>query len=713
MRDGVRPVATGLLVGVLAAPGVPAQEVMTDEALTLDTITVEGELRTRDLQRTTTSAVVIPGEEIDRRDDQDLYDVIERTPGVTQSFGEKGFGIRGIDQRGPGAAGTGLLVNTTVDGVTLPNNQATFFGPYSVWDLEQVEVLRGSQSTQQGRNALAGAILIRSKDPTYDFEVKGRGEIGERDTFGGSLAVNLPVIEDRVALRFSADQRSTDGFVTNPTLGEDDFDRRDLTTLRAKARFDPTDDLSAILSATYARNFGGEDFVDRDLFPDQRFNFSNIDSEEGLEHAIVGLRVNYDIAPALRLESESTFYTNDYTRLEDIDQSAVDSGFLDRTGDARSFEQEVRLLYDDGAWSGVVGGFFTDISDEFADDTRLDGQSIDPRLPPGVLILRDQERDTDTLNYALFGEVEYRVLPQLGLIAGFRYDRETQDFESTTVTSANVPLPPGTLPPDETVESETTFDAFLPKLGVVYDWTSHLSTAFTVQRGYRAGGTQQNTLTGEINEFGPEFTWTYEASLRSQWFDRRLTVNANAFFTQWRDQQVNVLGGSGLEIDQNTVNAGESRLWGGEIDIRARPLPGLETFAGVGLVQTEFTEFVDGGVDLSGNEFPNAPKVTGAFGASYFFDNGFEVHGDASYTGSSFSFAENNPRLGADSRFLVNARAGYQSENWGVFVYARNLFDVDFATQSTLAGAGRVGNDSAFVRTGEPLTVGAYATFTF
>ena len=373
----------------------------------------------------------------------------------------------------------------------------------------------------------------------------------------------------------------------------------------------------------------------------------------------------------------------------------------------------MRLLYDAGPWSGVVGGFFTDISDELADDTQVAGQSVDPRLPPGVLILRDQESDIDTLNYALFGEVEYRVLPELGLIAGFRYDRESQDFENTTVTSANVPLPPGTLPPDETVDSETTFDAFLPKLGLVYDWTPDFSTGFTVQRGYRAGGTQRNILTGAINEFGPEFTWTYEASARSQWFDDRLTVNANAFFTQWRDQQVNVVGVSGLGVDLNTVNAGESRLWGGEIDIRARPLPGLETFAGIALVQTEFTEFVDGGEDLSGNEFPNAPVVTASFGASYLFDAGFEVHGDASYTGSSFSFAENNPRLGADSRFLVNARAGYQAENWGVFLYARNLFDVDYVTQSTLAGTGRIGNDSAAVRTGEPLTIGAFATLNF
>jgi len=713
MRDGGKTTTACVIVAVLAAPGAAAQEAGADDASTLDTITVEGELRRRDLQETTSSVVVIPGEELDRRDDTDLYDVIERTPGVTQSFGEKGFGIRGIDQRGPGAAGTGLLVNTTVDGVTLPNNQATFFGPYSTWDLAQIEVLRGSQSTQQGRNALAGAIVIRSKDPDYDFEIKGRGEIGERGTFGGALAVNIPVVEDRVALRFSADHRQTDGFITNPTLREDDFDGRELTTLRAKARFDPTEELSAIFSASYTRSFGGEDFVVRDLFPDQRLNFSNIDSEEGSEHGIFGLRVNYEISPSLRLESESNYYITDYTRLEDVDQTAADGGFIDVTGDTSSLEQEIRLLYDAGPWSGVLGGFVTDITDETDSGLAISGQSINPALPPGVLISRDLQLGTDTLNYALFGELEYRVLPQLGLIAGFRYDREAQDFETTTVTSSNVPLPPGLLPPDETLTTETTFDAFLPKLGFVYDWTPDLSTGFTVQRGYRAGGTQQNPLTGAINEFDPEFTWTYEASVRTQWLDRRLTVNANAFFTQWRNQQVNVIGPTGLGADFNTVNAGESRLWGGEIDMRARPLPGLETFAGIALVQTEFTEFIDNGVDLSGNEFPNAPEVTASFGASYFFDNGVEIHGDASYTAAAFSDAQNDPRTTSDARFLVNLRAGYQAETWGAFVFARNLFDVDYVTQATLPTAPGLLGGSSFARTGEPLTVGVYATFNF
>ncbi|MEM0944446.1 MAG: TonB-dependent receptor plug domain-containing protein, partial [Pseudomonadota bacterium] len=301
--------------------------------ITLDPIIVEGELQNRTLQETQTSVAVITGEDLDRRDDFDLYDVIERTPNVTSSFGEKGFAIRGIDQRGPGSAGNGLLVNVTVDGATLPDNTSSFFGPYSTWDLQQVEVLRGPQSTQQGRNALAGAIIIRSADPTYDFEVKGRAEVAQRGSFGGAFALNVPVVEDKFALRFAAEHVQTDGFVDNPTLDIDDYDAREQTTLRAKARFDPTEDLSAILSLSFVRNFGGEDFVESATFPGERFNFSDVEAEEGADQIIGNLRVNYDFNSRLSLQSETSFYDNNYVRVEDIDQTGADQGFLDRDTD--------------------------------------------------------------------------------------------------------------------------------------------------------------------------------------------------------------------------------------------------------------------------------------------------------------------------------------------------------------------------------------------
>ncbi|MEO1612023.1 MAG: TonB-dependent receptor plug domain-containing protein, partial [Pseudomonadota bacterium] len=288
-----RPLTSGALAvsyTALAAAGALAQE---DTPIILDDVVVEGQLIDRTRQDTQTSVAVITGEELDERSDADLYDVIDRTPGVYSSFGEKGFAIRGIDQRGVGGGGSGLLISTQVDGATISNNnQLTFFGPYSTWDLQQIEILRGPQSTQSGRNALAGAIKIRSNDPTYEEEYKVRVEGAERSSGGGAFAVNIPFEEDGFALRFAGDYFETNGFVDNPTLGTNDYDARRQGTFRAGLRVDPTDDIEAILKLSYSDNQGGEDLVEFATFPEQRLNFSNDESFEGAEILSANFRLN-------------------------------------------------------------------------------------------------------------------------------------------------------------------------------------------------------------------------------------------------------------------------------------------------------------------------------------------------------------------------------------------------------------------------------------
>ncbi|MEM9045490.1 MAG: TonB-dependent receptor [Pseudomonadota bacterium] len=685
----------------------------TSEPVILDQIVVEGELQNRTIQETQTSVVVIEGDELERRGDFDVFDVIERIPNVTSSFGDRSFVVRGINARGVGSGGSGLLINTSVDGVTLPDELAVSFGPYSTWDLEQVEVLRGPQSTQQGRNALAGAIVIRSADPTYETEMKARLEGGQRTTVGGAYTLNLPIIEDKVALRVSAEHVRNDGFVENPTLGVDDYDARRQTTVRAKLRFDPVEDLTAIASFSYARNFAGDAFVDAVSFPDERLNLSNVPAEEGSEQFIGGLRATYNLNERLSLESETGIYVNEYRQTEDLDRTADDLGFFEFVSEYQSIEQNFKLTYEGERFKGVLGGFFTvieidsdsnsTVTEEFfgAGDDLI---ALFPQLADLELETISQQT-TKTTNFALFGEAEYRLRPELAVIAGARFDRETQRLSGQSAIAVNVDLPPIVpLPPDDAFSAKTTFNAFLPKFGVVYDWSDDLSTGFTVQRGYRAGGTRINAVTGQENEFDPEFTWNYELSLRSQWLDGRLTANANAFFLSWRDQQVNVSGPSGLELDFNRVNAGRSRVYGGELSFTAQPIDQLEVFGSVGIAETEFIDFVDNGQDFSGNEFPQASELTAAFGATYFFDNGIELGGDASYTSAAFTDAANTPELESDGRFLVNLQAGYEGENWGAFLYARNVFDIDYVLQPSFP-------DAAQVRTGEPLTVGAFLKF--
>ncbi|MEM8625040.1 MAG: TonB-dependent receptor [Pseudomonadota bacterium] len=696
-----------------ASPGVVIVALLSSTAaaedepvILMDEIMVEGELQTRSLQDSQTSVAVITGEEVERRDDFDLYDVIERTPNVTSSLGEKGFAIRGVDQRGVGGGGIGLLVTTVVDGATLSNNRQTFFGPYSTWDLGQIEVLRGPQSTQQGRNALAGAIVIRSADPSYDFELKGRGDIAERGTFGGAVAFNAPIIDETLAVRFSAEHLQTDGFVDNPTLGTDDYDFREQTTLRGKVLFEPTEDFSAILSASYVNNMGGEDLIVDELFPEERVNFSDTEAFEGTEFGLFNLRMTYDLDDRFSLKSETSGLISNYDRVEDSDFTAAPLGFLDREAKTDSFEQQITLSYVDDRVSAVIGGYLIDVTENEDSGLVVPGTLVDPTAPAGGVLNRVISSEVSTLNLAIFGEAEVEVpevVEGFSVIVGGRYDREAVDFSDTTVVDVNfeTSFP---LPPVDTETSDTVFSAFLPKVGVVYGWTDDLSTGFTVQRGYRAGGTQRNALTGAINEFDPEFTWNFELSLRSQWFGGRLTANANAFYTRWTDQQVNVLGPSGIDADFNTVNAGESEIFGGELELRGQPIPGLELFGSVGIAETEFLDFVDGEDDFSGNEFPNASPITAAFGGSYSFENGFVVGADASFTAGSFGTAANLEETKSDGRFLLNAQLGYETDVWGVYLYARNLLDNGYRTQVLANGR---------ARTGEPLTVGAFTRVQF
>ncbi|WP_299848311.1 TonB-dependent receptor [uncultured Roseovarius sp.] len=690
-------------VSAVALVQFPALAQESRENYDLGTIVLRGELQSRSLQDSPTSAAVETGEILERRGDTDLYDVIERTPNVVSSFGEKGFSIRGVDQRGVGG-GSGLVISTQVDGVALPSNQATFFGPYSAWDLEQVEVLRGPQSTQQGRNALAGAVVIRSKDPTYEQEFKLHAEAGSRDHQRFAAMANIPIIDNKLALRFSAEHLENDGFITNPTLGTDDYDGREMTTYRAKLLWDPAEDVEVIFSYSHTENFGGEDFVNEPPFPANRFNFSNVRAIEGSDHDIFGVRVNWAVNDIFSLESETNYYMHDYVRVEDFDFSPANLGFLNATAESEVFEQDLRLRFETNRVSGVLGLFYTEIDDNRPSEAVFDIGFLTVGVPNGIFATRLNEFPTTTTNYAIFGEADIKVdeiLSGLSFTLGARYDKERFKFaDITTVTPAVVP---GT-----NFSGRTSYDAFLPKAGVTYDFAENQSVSLTIQRGYRAGGAQVNLFTGVLNEFDPEYTTNYELAYRGEFYDGNLRVAANMFYVLWRDQQVDSPGASGSPFDNDTLNAGKSELFGGELMVEGDATENLSLFGSVGYAHTEFLRFTSAGNNFAGNSFPLAPEWTAALGGEYSWNNGVSFGMDLSYTGASYFDAANSPGNRSDDRWLVNAQLTYENDGgWLTGVYVRNLFDKDYAVQRNASATGTQ------VRTGEPLSVGAFATKTF
>lgn len=687
-------------LGIALSPLTLAVQAQAEDVSALDAVIVTGETLSRDLQNTATSVSVLTGADLERSSDVNLYDSFERVANVMAVGGDKGIVMRGITQTGPGGSGSGRTINISVDGASLPTTQSTFFGPYSGWDLQQVEVLRGPQSTQQGRNALAGAVNIRSADPEFDQYGKARMRVEGNNGTALALMYNT-AINDEFAVRFAGEQSSSDGWVSNPTRDEDDYDGRELTSGRFKVLYEPSDDLRVVFSHSRTNSTGGEDYVDFNSYPDQRLNSSDGAADEYSKHKNTGLRISYQLNPLWSLESETTLYKHDYRRLEDFDFSALPGGVIDRTTDDKGISQEFKFIYDNGTdLRGAVGLYMTQIDTQWNDALAADASLLDPRIPAGAsIITRTVDRSVDTENIAVFGELDYDLNDRWTLTAGARYDYEKIEATDDTLYTQNPVVVP-VLPAGASGQNDTAFNAFLPKVAATYHWNEDVNTSFTVQRGYRAGGTSLNPFTLEMADFNPEYTWNYELAVRSTLLDGRMTLNGNLFYTDWEDQQVLVNGASGNPNDISVTNAGQSSLYGLEIDMAYRVSEQLELYTGLGFVKTEFDDFVNQNTDYSGNEFPYAPQMTAALGGEYRFDQNWFMQLNANYIADHFSFADNDTDAEIPSRWVVNTRAGFEREDWSVVLYARNLLDENYFTQRN------VSSSYDLVRSGEPLTVG-------
>lgn len=693
--------STAAALCLATLPVAAAEEADSDQDI--DEIIVVGQKVDRTLREVTSSVTVETGAEIEREPLVDLYDIVDRIPNVTSSFGGLGFAIRGVDQRG--VAGSGATLTIYVDDAPL-GNQTTFFGPLGSWDLGQVEVYRGPQSTNFGRNSLAGAIYIRTKDPSFDWEAKARAEIGNNGAYHGAVAFGGPLVDDKLAFRVAAEYRETDGFIRNTFLDED-ADATELWNTRLKLLFQPTENFQIITTSSYTENFAGEDIVSStNNTPGTTPNAKDVIREvtydtpgrEGTETFIQSVNAEWEISERVSIQSITSFQTTDYVRQEDFDLTSLPIASLDRTGDDEALAEELRVRYNDERLSLILGFYYVDTEDGFEDEFTVPGSLINPFIPPSIFIGRVSSRVGESTNYAGFMDGEYKLNDEFDLLFGLRYDREEQDNFQSTVTTIIGDIPPGFefllgLAGTETSTTNADFDAWLPKAGIRWNASDDATFAFVVQRAYRAGGAEINFVDNSLAEFDPEYLWNYELSARISGLDGALNWNTNIYYSDWSDQQTPQPLAPPFQNFFQTVNAGSSTLYGFETDISYSVSDQLDIYAGVGYSKTEFDEFVNGEFDptqpesefnqanFNGNSFPFAPEWSFNAGFDYTHDSGFFGGVDVNYQDNSFNEVDNFTVNIIDSRFLVNARVGYEiREGVRLSGYVRNLFDEQYFT---------------------------------
>lgn len=704
MKMSVQPIllllVATLVVCHLTSSPVFAQEQDAGEetqktVIVLKEVVVEGEKRTRNLQDTTSSVAIFDDEDLQQTNAQHLRDIVTRMPNV-QSTGDNSFSIRGIATFGF-STNAEQLIAMYLDGAFVRQKNVT---PFSTWDMEQVEVFRGPQSTTQGRNALAGAILFRSKNPEFKTGADAQAKLGNNGLYQVSAAVTGPILESGLALRLSADRQRDEGDVKNTVTGNpSNYYNSDV--LRAKLLWEPDsiNGLSALLSHTYGDVAIGLDDVPLDTVRQRTVDYNRDPRWHGLTN-ITSAEITYALDDTWSVTSRSYYQEQDTNRYQDTDFGPIDASLLNQTLLNYDYTQEVRLNFEDyRAFSGYVGLYHANLDQ----DSRW---SVDGSLAlvlPGlglddVFISRSTAQLTAQDNYAAFADFDYALNDKWTINAGARYDYEEQTVSVTNTTGATSPLPPPLadrlgIGQTRATANETNFSAFLPKGGVSYHWTDDVTTSFTVQRGYRAGGSGSSFFSSTPYAFDPEFTWNYEVALRSQWLQKRVTLNANVFFTQWVDQQVDT--NLGIPNDNVTVNAGESELYGFEIQANHFPesIEGLEVYSTFGYVNTEFKEFVLLGEDLSGNRFPHASDFSLNVGGNYYFLDHWFAGGNVSYRSDFYSDVQNTAENEVSGFTLVNAKVGYAGDRLGILVFGNNILNKNYlAGKIPGLGVGEIGD---------------------
>lgn len=695
------------------APIVAAPEVRPTPVFTLEPIILYGSRTARRLDEARTSVAVVQGDPLAAPAVASWRDGFRRMANVgAGDWAEDGFVIRGVNSEGLVPGGANAPLGTFyVDGVEQTLEGARR-GTRGMFDVEQVEVYRGPQSTLSGRAALGGAVYLRTKDPEFARSGAAQLTFGEDQRRQIGLAYGDHVGE-RVAFRLSGEWSDKDSDLDYSDYERfskyKDFASDDYYAFRGKLLIRPTgaDDTRLLLSASHAydspdyNEIAGADWTTGapgygarrgDLFgptllPDLYRSFGLTELpvlQESRETKVdsFGLEATHDFSDSLRLTALTGFSRS--TTERDSVNADTPGEFFQTQGEftQSNLTQEVRLNGETGPLTWVAGLY----AGRADNKGQREAVTPNPFLPPTFVLSEQTRNEADILNLAAFGEASYAIVPGLRAIAGGRVDHIRQEQTASAVQN-------GFTTADTRSEFRDT--VFLPKLGLEYDLTDNQTLAFVYQHGYRPGGASIRASDGQVYDYDPETTRNYELSWRGRFLDGRLGLAANLFYQDWRDQQIEVFDSRSSSV---IVNAGKSESYGGELEASLAATDKLELYASLGLLRTEFKDLnlQTWGVDYSGMPFPNAPKASLAAGFRWGGPEGPFAAGSAKTVSSSrarleaphFLTGEIAPPRKLEGRVTVDAELGYAWENLKLTAYATNLFDKEYFVYESAAPAG-------------------------
>lgn len=619
-------------------------------------------------------------------------------------------------------------------------------------DVERVEVLLGPQGTLYGAGTLGGAIRYIPNRPQFDaFSLDIRGDAfgyseGSEISTDFGATVNLPLSRN-FALRASVDWLNDTGFIDyDYVVQEPGVSNPDPAPGQEAANLAPVEDAntSEILSGRVALRWAPDNFFDATLsyaFQNAEYGGRTVSGRRGLlqtddyvsplrvlepnqrDNSLLALEMSLDVGWGTI--TSATGYS-EYEEVGQRDQTDLLIGleysyesfpsftaFTRETGDQSVFSQELRLVTDfDGPVNYIFGMFhattdFDGDSSEFTPgyDEFLAGSDVRPDNLEYYSVTRGSLSES-----AAYGEVTIQATDRLALTGGLRWF----DYSLESESAVDIPLiltVLGFYGPDEinlSFEPANQSDSgFLYKFNAAYDWTDDLMTYVTVSQGFRIGNSNgvaacevplppSQTVCGQPDElqYTADRTTNYEFGVRSQWFDRQLTLNGSVFYIDWADPQVQSATAVGLQ--PIIINADGARSRGFDISADWRATDRLNIRASYAYTEAELTDlaprlireivppgfqstlnYIDG---QPGDRLPGSPEQQANLFVTYslpaFGGIDWDVNYGASYTGDVLTrTGGRGDNVTLPSYTLHNLSLTGETENWAVTFYVRNLLD--------------------------------------
>ena len=763
------------LLRMSALAAVLSSSTFAQEGPALEEVVVTAQRREQNLQEVPVSVTAFTGDQIEQGNIKTVAEYFSLTPNVSfsedgQQGGSRGvgIGIRGVNDLKSGENSVINSIGIYLDEFSIVSSPAGDINP-QLPDMERIEVLRGPQGTYFGRNSVGGVLNLTTKAPTDRFEGRVSFEGQDFEDAGsqgaGTLVLNVPV-SDTLSARGVFYYEDSSGKVRN--VNSDGVGTgHEYLMGRINALWTPTDATTVKLTAVYTEeDQKGDEVVTSGVWnvdtvdgyslgvfnllsavdpggigfwPDNRNKISrDLDEFTDNDSTIAILNIRHELTDGVILKSITGVIDADQSRLFDDDLIGGWDNFFrqgKRSGLSYSTEFRVEIARDKFDW---VTGILYANDDQQQENQVLAGSNtaapigplgpddpngvvLLPPLPPGLCFLCD-EKDFELESIGVFSDFTWHATDRLDLTAGGRY---THDEINTAVDSLG-PIYPDVVLLNQAKGNEK-FDDFSPRFAVRYEFTDDLNGYGIISKGYKAGGTSLGFNIDPVNvplpavieePFDEETVWNYEIGVKSEWLDRRLRVNASAFYLDWSDMQLEVfrflVPGNLQSKFALTANVDEAEAMGFEIEIAAAVTERFTVSGSVGYLETEIEKSgpqeLSGGfiVNLEGLDIPKSPPVTANLVGEYRwpFATGEAwvrteyIHRDGQMSNIEALVWEQTrgqfvPNRGTNAFLpatpggfpfvtpdydLVNLRAGYEWKSFSVSLFVQNLFDEEYYT---------------------------------